>query len=47
MGKKAKFSQAFMAVFGDSLKATDGKSADHFTAKRVRTGKTARKNKVK
>lgn len=40
----AKFSQAFLKVFGDSLKATEGKSADHYVAKRVRTGKTARKN---
>ncbi len=43
MAKKAKFSKAFMQVFGDSLKATEGKSAEHFEQKRVREGKTARK----
>lgn len=42
MAKKAKFSKAFLQVFGDSMKATDGKSADYFTQKRVRTGKTSR-----
>lgn len=42
MAKKAKFSKAFLQVFGDSLKATEGKSADHFKTKRVRSGKTAR-----
>lgn len=38
-----KHSKAFEKVFGDSLKATAGKSAAHYEAKRVRTGKTARK----
>lgn len=38
-----KHSKAFEAVFGDSLKATFGKSAAHYEMKRVRTGKTARK----
>ncbi len=38
-----KHSKAFEAVFGDSLKATAGKSAEHYKTKRVRTGKTARK----
>lgn len=42
MVKKAKFSKAFLQVFGDSLKATEGKSADFFTEKRIRHGKTAR-----
>lgn len=42
MAKKAKFSAAFLKVFGASLEATAGKSADHFAAKRVRSGKTAR-----
>lgn len=44
MGKKAKFSKAFLQVFGDSLKATEGKSADSFKEKRVRHGKTKRDN---
>lgn len=42
MAKKEKFSKAFLQVFGDSLKATEGKSAEHFERKRVREGKTAR-----
>ncbi|AZV02156.1 hypothetical protein [Pectobacterium phage Wc4-1] len=42
MAKKAKFSKAFLQVFGASMAATEGKSADHFAAKRIRTGKTAR-----
>ncbi len=42
MAKKAKFSKAFLQVFGASLAATEGKSAEHFQNKRVRSGKTAR-----
>ena len=38
-----KHSKAFEAVFGESMKATAGKSASHYEMKRVRTGKTARK----
>ncbi|XAO54267.1 hypothetical protein [Yersinia phage vB_YenM_P778] len=41
---KAKYSKAFMAIFGASLAATAGKSAEHYEQKRVRTGKTARKS---
>lgn len=43
----AKYSKAFLQVFGESLAATSGKSAEHYAQKRVRTGKTARKNKAK
>lgn len=42
MAKKAKFSKAFLQVFGASLAATEGKSADHWAEKRVREGKTKR-----
>lgn len=42
MAKKAKYSKAFLQVFGDSLKATEGKAAGHFEQKRIRVGKTAR-----
>lgn len=38
-----KHSKAFEKVFGDSLKATAGKSAKYYEEKRVRTGKTSRK----
>lgn len=38
----AKMSAAFKKVFGDSMEATSGKSADYFKEKRVRTGKTKR-----
>ncbi len=43
MAKKAKFSKAFLQVFGASMEATNGKSAEYFEQKRVREGKTARK----
>lgn len=42
-----KFSKAFEKVFGDSLAATYGKSADYFAEKRVRTGKTKKDRKSK
>lgn len=42
MAKKAKYSKAFLQVFGASMEATAGKSAEHFEQKRIRTGKTAR-----
>lgn len=42
MAKKAKYSKAFLQVFGDSLKATEGKTAGHFEQKRIRDGKTDR-----
>lgn len=40
-----KYSKDFMKVFGDSLNATAGKTAESFAAKRVRAGKTAKKHK--
>ena len=38
-----KHSKAFEKVFGDSMRATTGHSAEYYVQKRVRTGKTARK----
>lgn len=44
---KSQYSAAFLKVFGASLKATAGKSADHFVQKRIRTGKSKRDRGVK
>ena len=47
MAKKSQYSAAFLKVFGASMEATAGKSAEHFKQKRVRTGKTARDHRIK
>jgi len=41
-----KFSKAFEKIFGDSIRATHGKSADYFAEKRVRVGKTKKDRKA-